>query len=850
MRLSRAVYRALIHLYPARFREQYGALLEAAFLEERTETRGAAGVVRLWVRTVADFAASFPVELAGEVRQDVLHCLRLHAKRPFLTISTVATLTLGIGATTGVFAVVNATLIRPLPFAHAERLVALEGFRSEPIASNEGRFRTWREQSATFFDDSLVYATRDEVNVSAGGRPVRAMVVNSTANFFELLGVEPLRGTVFRAGGAPAPEAAVIGYDLWQRACGGDPEVVGRTVRVNDRPFVVIGVARRGFDYPDGAQVWTNSFFSWPWPDGSFRMVSVGRLHAGVTLDRARRDFRDYVRQGRVRSNWNARLAPLQEHIAGRFGRASVVLLGSVAFVLLIACANVAHLLLTRVSERREELAIRVALGAGRARLFQQLLTECVLLSSVAGVASLLVARWTTRMLQGIAPPALPSQEYAIADWRVLALTALLVVGSGLLFAVLPGLGQVRLQSGGGRPRIPGRLARRPGLRHALIAGQVALSLVLLTGALVMVSTLRALLATDYGLQTANILTASVSVEGLPAYDRTTARNYYARAVERLRTVPGVAAVSGVNFLPMAQYTHYATNFTLNWRIAPADEYRDALSAQVSSGYFRTMGIPMLAGRDFTEADGPASPPVVIVSEEFAGGYPRPADVLGRTLEHGRLSGTIVGVVRSVKYKGPGVAVAPQTYWPIAQGHWPYFTFVLETREPPRRVAAAARAALASVDPQVPVYGVSTLDDRLAALVAEPRFYTFAITLLGGLALLLVVIGVYAIVSHSVARRTHEIGVRLVVGATAGDVRRQFLSAGLVPVAVGAVAGTAGALAVGRLTAALVHTAAPVDLRQPLAAALGLLVVAALAIWRATTAVTRVDATQVLRADF
>jgi ABC-type antimicrobial peptide transport system permease subunit len=364
-----------------------------------------------------------------------------------------------------------------------------------------------------------------------------------------------------------------------------------------------------------------------------------------------------------------------------------------------------------------------------------------------------------------------------------------------------------------------------------------------------MVGTLRELLLTDYGLRTDGILTMSVSLEGMPAYDRTSRRQYYAKAVERLRTVPGVATAAGINFLPMAQYTHYATNFTLNWRILPAGDDRDALCAQVTPGYFDTLGIRLLAGRDFSVGDDHTSRPVAIVSEEFLGGFRSPEDLLGRTLEHGRFTATIVGVVRSVKYKGPGVAVFPQIYQPVAQLDWPYLTFALATSGPPDTVAVAARAALAAVDRQVPIYSVSTLEERLAALVAEPRFYTFSVTALGGLALLLAVLGVYAVVSYGVAQRAHEIGVRLALGAAPHDVRGRLLCGALVPVAIGAVAGAGATLAAGRLTAALIHGAAPIDWRQATAACFALTAAAVFAAWRATMPVRRVNVLDVLRAD-
>jgi putative ABC transport system permease protein len=806
---------------------------------------------RFWRQTLLGLALSWPVRLAAEMRQDVAYAYRLWGKRPVFALFIVVTLALGIGATTGVFAVVNAILVRPLPFAQPERLVAIDGFRSEPIAGNAARFHDWREQSRRFFEDSVVYMLRDEANVGGPAGPVRAMVVNVTSNFFTMLGVRPHIGAAFRAGDPPRGEAAVIGYDLWQRTFGGDPRVVGRTVTVNGRPLTVAGVARPGFDYPDGAQVWACALFTWPWPDGSFRMVTVGRLRPGGTLARAQADFSAYVKRGRVESNWTARLVPLQAQMAGRFGRASIVLLGAVGFVLLIACANVANLLVTRTTERRRELRIRAAIGAGRGRMFRQLLTESLLLSAAAGLASLAVAYWTTRILQAIAPPALPSQSYAVTDWRVLALTGLLSVGTAPLFAVLPGVRHTGIRVADGTLRT-GAGQRRRGFRHVLVATQVGLCLVLLTGAFVMVSTLRELLLTDYGLRTDGIVTMSVSLEGMPAYDRRAARRYYANAVERLRTAPGVVSAAGINFLPMVQYTHYATNFTLNWRIPPADEYREALCTLVTPGYFDTMGIRLLAGRDFTGGDDDTTRAVVIVSEEFAEGFRAPEDLLGRTLEHepsSPSSPTIVGVARSVKYKGPGVAVFPQVYQPVVQAHWPYLTFALATRGPSDRVAAAAREALAAVDRQVPIYGISTLEERLAALVAEPRFYTFAVASLGGLALLLAVLGVYALVSYGVAQRAHEIGVRLALGATPRDVRRHLLGGALVPVIAGAAAGSVGTLAARRLTAALIHGAAPIDWTQAAAACVALAAAAIFAAWRATMPVRRMNVLDVLRFD-
>jgi predicted permease len=539
------------------------------------------------------------------------------------------------------------------------------------------------------------------------------------------------------------------------------------------------------------------------------------------------------------------RLFPLQDRLAGPVRPASLVLMGMMAFVLLIACANLAHLLLSRATERRQELAIRAALGASRARLTRQLITEATVLTGTAAIAGLAVAQWTAR-LAGIAQPAmLASRQYSVLDWRVLAFALGLAAVTGIVFGVLPASLIGRMQPGQdimrAQPGSRGSSTRR--MRAVLIALQAALTVTLAAGSFSMGLTFLRLLGIDLGYRTNRVITMSVS---LPRTQGRTAP-FTRQALERLRVVPGVESASAASYLPLVPTAIQEGTY---YRLDLSEPKRSARVILVSPDFFRTMGTPLLEGREFTGSDRRSAAPVAIVTEEFARIYPNQR-LVGRKiyLEPAGVWATIVGVVRSERFLGPESDPWEAIYRPMDQYEQWFATFVAKVHGDPERYFAACRDAVQGTDRSVPVFDVKTLDRRLADAVARPRFYTTAIVFLAGFALLVAAIGAYGAASHSVSQQRHEIGIRIAVGGPPQRVRGMVFCQSMAPVLVGVVAGLAGAAGSGRFLKHLMASAQPTGIWLCASAAIAIVAATACAIWIATSRVVRTDPTVALRVE-
>jgi putative ABC transport system permease protein len=451
MRWSLRLYRLLVKLYPAGFREEYRVPLERQFRDDLAEVRGPGGTARFWLATLLDFARTVPRQLAREVTQDGRHALRLWRRRPLASTFAVAILSIAIGANTGVFSVINALLLRSLPFRAPARLAVLGNF-----GPARDTFHTWQRQSA-YLEEAATYDTLD-VNVEGIHQSARLMLAETSWNFFSLLGTRPAEGRGFADGeDTPGRDAvAVIGYGLWQRLYGADPGAIGSTIRVNGASLTIVGVAPAGFDYPEKAELWTPTTFDYeriPKTGSVIFFTTIGRLEPQMTWSQARAAFEAeaYARTPDRRHEDavnQPRLMPLQDQLAGPIKNAALILMGGVGLLLLLACANVANLLLARTAARSNELAIRMALGASRARLTQQLLTETLLMSIVATVAGLIVAYWTAAIVSLVQPASIGAQAYEVLDWRVLAFAAALSIGTGLVFGVSPALYASRTSPG------------------------------------------------------------------------------------------------------------------------------------------------------------------------------------------------------------------------------------------------------------------------------------------------------------------------------------------------------------------------------------------------------------------
>ena len=855
----RLIYRFLLKLYPARFREEYAGPLERQFQDDYAEATGLLDRLGFCLRAIQDLAVSVPGEFARELIQDLRYASRVYRKRSLVTILALTALALGIGATTGVFSVLNALLLRSLPFRDPERLVEITAPPRNAMTGRSG-FYEWRA-NAPYAANISTYSTH-EMNLAVENETVRVKVAQTSANFLATMGVEPLFGRAFSAEeDLPGKDGvALIGYGLWDELFGRDPRVLGKTIRLNGTALQVIGVAPPGFDYPAKATLWTPTVFDFEKISnpGVIMWQTVARLKPGVSINRARTMFQSEV--GRLRPDllkrspikgFNAAvpsLNPLRDQLAGPVRTASLVLMGVVVFVLLTACANIAQLLLSRFAERRPELAIRAAMGASRARLVQQLITESMLLTIVATAAGLLVAKWAAQLAALSQPAQLAAQDYTVLDWRVLGFALALAALSGLVFGVLPAslMGRMQPAVDPMRSQSGARTSGVNRMRAVLIIMQAAFTLMLVSGSFIMGRTFLRLLGTDLGFRTGGVVTLNVSLAGSRYPANHTQAQYYSQALARLRGIPCVESAAAAPYLPLMRNFYIGQQFSLD------DVHKSvALTISATPDYFRTIGTPILEGREFTSADRKGAAPVVIVNEAFRNALELKGRLAGRRLRNhdGSEQYTIVGVTATEWMMGPEVEPPPQVYFPVEQSPPGFITFIARIHGPTQPYLALCRDVLRTVDPQVPVFDVKTLDQRLSDTLAEPRFYTTAIVFFAGFALLLALIGIYGVAAYSIAQRTHEIGVRMAIGAAPSGLRLLLLRQTMLPMLTGAIVGIAGAIALGRSLEHLISKAPAPDAVTCVGASLALSLAAAIAAWVATRRILRMDPTTALRVE-
>jgi putative ABC transport system permease protein len=558
---SLRLYRWFLKLYPASFRENYSQLLEREFRDELRESTGTATLCMLWIRLMTDLAISVPLQLIREIAQDAGHTIRLWSRRPWHTAFAVFALAIGIGASTGVFSVVNALLLRSLPFQDPERLAYLSNFFAPH--DSVAQFHQWRRQSS-YLNDTALFEPFD-VNLGGASEWRRAHIVQVSSNFFSVLGTQPVLGRGFTPGddvdgtgvGPPGRNAvAVIGYGLWQALFGGDRKALGATVRIDGTALTVVGIAPPGFDYPGKTVLWKPAAFS----RGNNGWEVVARLKPGIMWPQARQAFAaeaerlwpDRTPLQKIQSP--SRITELRDQLAGPTKNALLVLLASVGLILVMACTNVANLLLARTADRAAELSVRSALGASRARLSQQLLTECILLGLAASIAGVFVAFWTTSIAAKVQPAPIASQTYSILDGRVLGFAIGISVLSGLLFGMLPSLYAGRVPAFGTRGSTDNRGARL--VRETLVVAQVVLAVVLLASSLSVGRAFIHLMQINRGFVPKDLLTVNVSLQGTTHQGGARGRAYFEEALGRVRQLPGVQSASATEFLPL-----YASGF-------------------------------------------------------------------------------------------------------------------------------------------------------------------------------------------------------------------------------------------------------------------------------------------------
>ena len=762
---------------------------------------------------------------------DLRYAARTLRLNPGFAAVAIVTLALGIGGTTAIFSVLDPVLIRPLPYAEPDRLVSVASYfpsiKLETLASAD--FAQFTRESHTFASMAAYPRGLNTLKLDAGGGSVRVTETRLSPSFFPTLEVQPLLGRAFRDDES-RPEAAsvaIISFGLWQRVFGGDASVMGKRIALDGEPYTVIGVMPSAFRFPEEEKV--DLFTPLPMGDAALQhgkdmrtWRGIGRLKPGVTLAEAHADLETIFARIRGQYKWfyrndvQLRIVPLHLHQVRDVRMGLLILASAVGFVLLIACANVAHLMLARAADRAKEIAVRVALGAGRLRLVRQLFTESVLIGLLGGGFGALLAFAGLRAAAHILPADIPHIDEVAVNLRVLVFAGLISVAASVLFGLAPVVAALRtdlietLKLGSS-----GRPGRRRSLRGALLTADIAFSMVLLAGAALLMESLWRLENVPLGFQAERVVVASIPVQGTSYAKRSQQGELLDAALERAARIPGVISAAVADSLPPEGNGGIQT-FSREDRPMPEPGHRgdNMIRRGVSPGYFRTMGIPLLRGRAFTADDTEHAPEVMIVNQALVRRYFPGEDPIGK-----RIGGlrpdvtwkTIVGVVGDEKNDGIRSASQPEAFSPLTQEpELEVPSLTMRTVANPQDTAALLRADLRALDKTLLVT-VQTLPEQLAGLLARPRFQTLMMAIFSALALAMAAVGVYGVASWSVAQRTREIGVRMALGAAPGDVLRLVLHGALRPLGLGLALGTAGALATTRYLESLLFGVKPND---------------------------------------
>jgi predicted permease len=768
----------------------------------------------------------------GNLLQDLKYGARVLRKSPGFTIVAVVVLALGIGANTAIFSVVNAVLLRPLPFGNPDRLVHV--WHVPPPKSFPGisRFSVsaanyidWKAQNDVFQDMAIFSGS--SMNLTGGGKPEFVQAATVSADFFKVLGVQPMLGRTF------VPGEDVLGHDheviltyaFWQSRFGGDRGVVGRQITLNDEPYTVVGVMGPSFTYPDWEQkIWKP--LAWTPKEAAVRgehhSIVIARLKPGVDLQHAQAEMTaisDRLAQQYPADDkdWGALVSPLQEDLVGDVRPALLVLLGAVAFVLLIACANVANLLLAKAMARSREIAIRTALGASRIRLIRQLLFETIILALAGGAAGLIVAHFGITLIARFLANQLPTSTDLSLDGFVLGFAFVLSLLTGVLAGIVPALRLSKSNVNETLKQGLGRMGDTGGnrTRAVLVVSEVALSLMLLAGAGLMVRSLWNLRRANPGFDSGNVLTLSLPIPGTRYKSPQEEINFWNRFLERVRALPGVESAGAVDDLPLQGGSHQPIQIE-GRPVVQMSEQPEVDVRVISTGYLRAMHIPVIRGRDFNDSDAADRPKAILVSESMAKRFWPGEDAVGKRLSLTFSSSEmreIVGVVGDVKMDGlDQTEPSSALYTPLAQvsapaqADWHSFglNVAVRTNTPPANVASAITNLVHEFDPEQAVLHVQTMDEFLSESISPQRLNMLLLATFAGLALLLAAMGIYSVLSYSVRRRVREIGIRMALGAQVRDVLRLVIFDGMKPALIGLGIGLVGALLLGRVLAKLV----------------------------------------------
>jgi predicted permease len=849
---------------------------EAARAEARRRF-GSVDFITREVRSIDDQAARHTrrTGMWTDFRQDVTYALRGLRRAPGFTAVAVLTLALGIGANTAIFSVLNMALLRPLPYGDGDRLVFVWN-QHEGSAENlgPGRMLDLRRRATSF--SGFAGISHISYTLTGSGDAERILASSVSASFFDVIGARPLLGEPFHTDAAD-PSAVVLSHALWKRRFGADPSIIGRTIVLNGRPRIVVAVMRPDFFWPlitaragasTGPELWVppaagdiprnavDEDRDMTATRNTGYLRAVARLKPGVTPGQASAELEAVGRQisnehpedgGRT-----ATLRAIREQFFGPVERPLFVLAGVVTLVLAIACANVAGLLLGRGAARRRDLALRRALGATRARLVRQLLTEATVLSLAGAIAGLVLAWWASAALAAAAPADFIGDRPLLIDVRVLLYALGVSVLCGLAFGAVPALQLSRetlagaLSEGSARSS-GGRRATRT--RDVLVALEIAVAVVLLVGSVLFVRSFLHLTRVDVGLDTRNLLTFEISLTGERAEYQMRQVQFYAALRERLARVPGVRAVGAAATLPIGGDDFGTTYLPEGMPVPPRGSEPRAGYQVVTPGYFSAMGIPLESGRDVRAADTRQSEPVVLINEQLAREAWPGQDPIGKRLRFSSDAewSRVVGVVGDIRHLGPSTEPRPEVYQPDSQRSFPFMAFVVRTDADPMAIVPSIRRAVAELDPALPLGGLRTMEQHLQRSLAKPRFFSTLVTAFGALAVTLALIGIYAMMAWSVSERRQEFAIRLALGARGSSVVEMVLRRALILSAVGIAAGLSAAWAASGVVAGMLHGIQPTDLSAYTLTASGIVAVALLASYVPARRALRADPVSLLR---
>src|SRR5262245_13146402 len=803
--------------------------------------------------------------MIADLWQDLRYGARMLLKKPGFTAVTVLTLALGIGANTAIFSVVNAVLLRPLPFPEPDRLMNFwstspkEGLRNMQLTN--GLFAFFHDHSQTF--EKIAGYSDAGFNFTGSGEPERLVGATVSYDFFSVMGQAPLHGRAFLPRECEPGNnlVAILSYELWQRRFGGDPGIIGKALNLNDIPTVVVGIMPPGFNFPGRTELWIPLGFD-PQNHDYWYLNPIGRLRSGVNPTVAQREintlFSSYAQERKwpkERQEANLLVLPLIQLIAGAVRTPLLVLIGAVGLVLLIACANIANLLLARAAVRSREIAVRSCLGASSRRIIRQLLTESLLLALAGAGAGLALAFWGVEALKNLSPENVPRIEQAQIDLRVLLFTFAVSLATGLLFGLAPALRSARVNLSeaikeGARGTAP-RAGRR--LNNAFVVAQVALSLVLLIGAGLLLQSFKNLLAVDPGFRPDNVLTGRLELSKKKYATNAQIHGFYERFLERVQNLPGVSAAGLCQQLPFNRVSD-GTVFTVEGREleqAPVAWWRNA-----TPGYFAAMGIPILKGRPFLPTDTATSTPVAIVDEKLARSQWPDENPIGKRVKLGAGPWMeVVGVVADIKQASLDEDISltspswPYLYLPASQQIQESMYFAIRTAGKPEAMISAVRAQVLALDSELPVFEVSTMEQAVARSLSTKRLTSLLLAGFAVTALLLAGMGIYGVMSLNVGARANEFGVRLALGARGYDVLRLVIVQGMRLVMVGVTAGLVAALWLTRLLETLLFGVSATDPLIFVGVAVVLSVTALVACWIPARRATKVDPLIALRSE-